>query len=419
MKKMANLKVSPWLLWGVGTIFYLYQFVVRVAPSVMADDWLLWYSIDTAILGSIVSLFYLSYSTMQVPLGLLFDKYGPQILMPLAALVIAFGCCLIAVSHSVFLFSLGRLLIGIGAACGFLGTLKIATLCFPEDKLGMLAGITTAMGTLGGIVGGAPLSLLNDMVGWQGSMLVLATAGVCLSILTYSLLSKLPKPKKHDFDTLGQGFHHLLGGLKALVKSSYAWRVALFAFCMYTPLSAFADIWGVPFFKDAYGYNEFTAASFTGTIFFGVIIGGFFLGKIIAIFGEHNAMIIGAISSFLLFSLILYFPLPKPLLFLALFLLGIAFVPECIAFTLVYSVLPNDRGGIAVGFTNMITMASGIVMQPLIGWILDLFSPSKNPGHTDVAQLFHYQVSLSVILVCLFGACVLAFSLRPSCQMAN
>lgn len=416
MSDTNNKFTSQWFLWGIGTLFYLYQFVVRVAPSVMADDWLLWFSIDTAILGSVVSLFYISYSGMQIPLGLLFDKYGPRVLMSFAALVIALGCLLTLISSSLFLFSAGRLLIGFGSACGFLGTMKIATLCFQEDKIGMLAGLTTAIGTLGGIVGGAPLSLLNDIIGWQGSMGVLALSGVGISILSYICLGYLPKPKKHDFETLAEGFHHLIDGLKILTRSGYAWRVALFAFCMYTPLSAFADIWGVPFFKDIYGYDEFVAASLTGTVFFGVIVGGILLGQILKFFGEYYAMILGALASLTFFALILYVPLPKPALFFCLFGLGVAFAPECVAFSLVYSVLPNDRGGIAVGFTNMVTMASGVLMQPLIGWILELLNPIEDATNTEALSRIHYQISLSTICICLFAACILAYTLRPAHQ---
>lgn len=397
---------SPWILWGIGTLFYLYQFVVRVAPSVMADDWILWFSIDTAILGTIVSLFYVAYSGMQVPLGLLFDKYGPRRLMSIAGIIIALGCFITFTSHSIFLFSLGRLLIGLGSACGFLGTLKIATLCFPEEKLGMLAGLTTAIGTLGGIVGGAPLSFLNDIMGWQNSMLILAIAGLLMSLAAYHWLRYLPKPKKVNHISFRDGFSHLISGLRILTHSPFAWRVSLFAFCMYAPLSAFADIWGVPFFKDAFGYDEISAASFTGTIFFGIIIGGILLGRIIKLFGNYYSMVIGAFSSLILFSMILYLPMGEIPLFICLFLLGVAFAPECIAFTLVYSVLPNDRGGIAVGFTNMVTMASGVLLQPLIGWILDLTAPA------NLDSVLHYQIALSTVVGCLLLACVLALSFK-------
>lgn len=397
--------ISPWLLWGMGSLFFLYQFVVRVAPAVMADDWLLWFSIDTAILGSVVSLYYISYSGMQVPLGLLFDKYGPRALMTAAALVIAIGCILTMVSHSIVLFSIGRFIIGLGSACGFLGTLKIATLCFSDERLSLIAGLTTAIGTFGGIVGGAPLSFLTEFIGWRGSFIVLAVFGIFISMLAFFMLRFLPKPKKVRFKSVSHAFHDMVVGLRIVMRKSYTWRVALFAFCMYTPLSAFADFWGVPFFKDSFGYDEIYAASLTGTVFLGVIAGGVFLGGMIRVFGQHNSMIIGAMTAIVTFSLILFAPLSEPALYCILFLQGLAFAPECIAFSLIYSVLPNGRGGIAVGFTNMVAMTSGVLLQPLIGWILEFSSLSQG--------LVRYQLALSTILLCLVGAFVLALNLRP------
>ncbi len=397
--------ISPWLLWGMGSLFFLYQFVVRVAPAVMADDWLLWFSIDTAILGSVVSLYYMSYSSMQVPLGLLFDKYGPRALMTTAALVIAFGCILTMISHSLILFSIGRFIIGLGSACGFLGTLKIATLCFPEERLSLIAGLTTAIGTFGGIVGGAPLSFLTESIGWRASFLVLAVIGFAISVLVFSMLRFLPKPKKQRFKTVSHALHDMIVGLRIVIRKPYTWRVALFAFCMYTPLSAFADFWGVPFFKDSFGYDEIYAATLTGTVFLGVIAGGVLLGGMIRIFGQHNSMLLGAATAIITFSLILFAPLSEPFLYGILFLQGLAFAPECIAFSLIYSVLPNGRGGIAVGFTNMVAMSSGVLLQPLIGWMLEFSSLSQG-----VAR---YQLALSTILLCLVGAFILAVSLRP------
>lgn len=397
--------ISPWILWGMGSLFFLYQFVVRVSPAVMADDWLLWFSIDTAMLGSVVSLYYVSYSSMQVPLGLLFDKYGPRALMTTAALVIALGCTLTMISHSLILFSIGRFIIGLGSACGFLGTLKIATLCFPEERLSLIAGLTTAIGTFGGIVGGAPLSFLTEFIGWRGSFLILAAIGLFISILAFSMLRFLPKPKKVRFKTASHAFHDMLVGLRIVMRKSYTWRVALFAFCMYTPLSAFADFWGVPFFKDSFGYDEIYAASLTGTVFLGVIAGGVLLGGMIRVWGKHNSMVLGATTAVVTFSLILFAPLSEPLLYGTLFLQGMAFAPECIAFSLIYSVLPNGRGGIAVGFTNMVAMTSGVLLQPIIGWVLEFSSFSQG--------LERYQLALSTILVCLVGAFVLALSLRP------
>lgn len=406
-----NNSISPWFFWGIGALFYLYQFIIRVSPSVFEEEWLVWFSIDTAVLGTIVSMYYFSYSWMQVPLGVLFDKFGPRILISLAGLICSTGLLLIVVSDSIFLAGFARLLMGLGSACGFLGTLKIATLCFPPERIGAIGGITTAFGTLGGIIGGAPLSYLGSQIGWKGSMIVLSILGLLISLIAWISLAKLhhhaSRSLSHRHLTLGD----LFAGITKVIKSPYAWKISLFAFCMYTPLSAFADLWAVPFLKDTYGYKKEYAAFVLAFMFVGVILGGFSLDAMIRRYGNERSMVIGALGSFFMIVLIIYFPLPDYGLMTALFLAGFFFAPECISFGKVCTVVPDKMEGMAVGFTNMITMFSGFILQPLIGLILKFFNPGEQGIHVTV-ESFHYHVALSIIPICLFIAGLIAIHLK-------
>ena len=320
-----NSPFSSWFFWGIVAFFYLYQFIIRVSPSVFEDEWLVWFSIDTAVLGTIVSMYYFSYSWMQIPLGVLFDKFGPRILISIAGLICSTGLLLIVVSDSIFLAGFARLLMGLGSACGFLGTLKIATLCFPPERIGAIGGITTAFGTVGGIIGGAPLSYLGDLIGWKGSMIILSIIGLFISLIAWVSLAKL-----HHHTTKALSHKHLtitdlFTGITKVIKSPYAWKISLFAFCMYAPLSAFADLWAIPFLKDTYDFKKEYAAFLMAFMFLGVIVGGLLLDMMIRRYGDERSMLIGALGSFLSMVVVIYIPLPDYALMIALFLTFVAF----------------------------------------------------------------------------------------------
>lgn len=410
--------ISPWFFWGIGALFYMYQFIIRVSPSVFEDEWLVWFSIDTAVLGTIVSMYYFSYSWMQVPLGVLFDKFGPRILISVAGLICSVGLLLIVVSNSIFLAGFARLLMGLGSACGFLGTLKIATLCFPSERIGAIGGITTAFGTVGGIIGGAPLSYLGDCIGWKGAMIVLSVIGLVISLVAWFSLSKLHHHVTKSLEHKHLSLKDLFAGVASVVKSPYAWKIALFAFCMYAPLSAFADLWAIPFLKDTYGFKKEYAAFLLAFMFVGVIVGGFLLDTMIRRYGDEKAMVMGGIGSFASIVVVIYVPLPDYALMFALFLSGFFFAPECIAFGKVCTVVPEKMGGTAVGFTNMITMFSGFLLQPLIGFILKLFNPGEFGAHVTVDP-FHYHVALTIIPICLGIATLIAIQLKKEARMSR
>jgi len=375
----------------------------------MADDWMLAYAVDASSLGIIAASYYYAYAGMQVPLGLLMDKLGPRRLLALAGLVCAIGCLLMASTRILWLASIGRFLIGMGAACGFLGTMKVATLWFHPSKIGMIAGLSTAIGTIGGITGQAPLSMLNEVIGLKGSLVVLTAAGVMVGAIIWLCVRDLPEKNQEKDEELTVS---LLEGLSSVLFNPQAWLIAFHGFLMYVPLAAVADLWGIPFLKSAYGMEEKYAAIMVSFIYIGVIVGGFLLGKFTELFRrKRTPMLIGALASLCCYSAIFFIhPLPEWLIYGLLFLGGVFFSTECLCFAAVCEHLPRQYGGIAVGFTNMIVMMSGVLLQPLIGWLLNVNWDGQMHGNIPYYSLEAFQKALWIVPVCLLlAACVLFF----------
>src|SRR5262245_41850721 len=108
------------LIWLIAALFYLYQFVIRVAPSVFAHDMRLFLVVDACMLGSIISLYYYGYAGMQIPAGIILDRIGVKRPLMLCCLMLAAGALLFSMTHNIYLLSLARLMMGIGSAFGFL-----------------------------------------------------------------------------------------------------------------------------------------------------------------------------------------------------------------------------------------------------------------------------------------------------------
>ena len=107
--------IMPWLVWGSAALFFLYEYLQRVAPSVMVDDLMRAFAIEGAGVGELGAFYYYAYAILQIPVGVLADRYGPRRPLVLAALLCVVGSVLFAMAHGFASAALGRLLIGTGS----------------------------------------------------------------------------------------------------------------------------------------------------------------------------------------------------------------------------------------------------------------------------------------------------------------
>jgi len=143
---MDNDRIPPRLLamWGLAASTFLYAFLQRVSPSVMVEDLMRDFGVGAAVLGSLSAFYLYAYAGLQIPLGLLFDRFGVRRLMVASIAVSGAGSLIFAAAPAVEIAYLGRALIGAGAACSFVGALTVTALWLPPARFAMLAGLAMA-----------------------------------------------------------------------------------------------------------------------------------------------------------------------------------------------------------------------------------------------------------------------------------
>ena len=158
-----------WLIWSLSALAFGYAFFQRVAPSVMVPELMAEFSIGAAVTGYLSALYFYPYVALQFPLGALLDRFGVRSLLTSAIGLAAIGSLLFAMAQSIEQAYLGRALVGIGSAVGFLSALTLAAKWFPPSMFAFLAGLVMLFGTISGVAGQAPLAAL--IAQWCGSML--------------------------------------------------------------------------------------------------------------------------------------------------------------------------------------------------------------------------------------------------------
>ena len=172
-----------WVIWGLAAAFYFSDYMARVAVGVMHRDLQIDFNLNEAQFGILSASFYVPYILMQIPVGLMVDRISIRWVLTAMSLLTALGCCVFGLADGLGMASVGRMLLGFAAAFAFISTLRLATSWFPPQMIGLLAGLTQAVGMLGAASGQAPVSFLVESIGWRHAMLAIALLFIVLAVL--------------------------------------------------------------------------------------------------------------------------------------------------------------------------------------------------------------------------------------------
>ncbi|MDI6748983.1 MAG: MFS transporter [Rhodocyclaceae bacterium] len=365
-----------WTIWGLGALFYLFAFYQRVAPAVMTDQLMADFAIGGAALGNLSAFYFYAYVAMQIPTGVMADRFGPRRVLAVGSGIAAFGSLLFALAPSFGWAAFGRLLVGASVAVAFVSTLKLASHWFPPQKYALASGMALFFGVAGGIMAGVPLRLLVENFDWRP---VMASAGVFAALLCVAIwLTVRDDPSEHGYTSHhpGDAAHHAplpaLASLAAVARYRDVWLLMLAPIGFSGAVLTFGGLWGVPWLKQVHGLDPKAAAAVTSTLLAAWALGGPLLGNWSEKLGRRKPLYLGSGAVALAgWALVIFLPLPLWLLVPLLVTIGFASGNIIIGFAWAKESVPLRLMGTTSGVVNMGPLLGGVILQPGVGWLLD------------------------------------------------
>jgi len=402
--KSSRIKsLIPWAIWGLGALFYAYEFFLQVSPSVMVPELMKEFAVTATSLGNLAAFYFYAYATMQIPVGVLLDRYGPRHLLTVACAVCGVGAYIFGNSHSLHSAEGGRLLVGLGSAFAAVGCLSLAARWFPTRRFALLTGLLLTIGMLGATGGDTQLAVLVSKFGWRGSMEKLAFVGFGLSFLIWLVVRDHPDtPPDPEFSAFSSPEHNLLAGLKSICKKKQSWIVAIYGGLMFAPTIAFGGLWGVPYIIRLYDISRLMAGGIVSSLFIGWAVGAPIIGWLSDHIGRRKTpMIVGSISAFILMLCILYLHVPVMMMGGLLFLFGVSSSGFLPAFSIIKEINPVQATGTALGFMNMANTVLGALLEPFIGFMLDLLWKGAKLKGVAVYSVASYKMAMIALPITL------------------
>lgn len=401
-----------WLIWGLAAAFYFSDYMARVAPSVMHKYLQIDFGMNEEAFGILTASFYIPYILMQIPVGLMVDRSSIRGLLTVMSIVTALGCFVFGLSDGLVMASLGRMLIGFSAAFAFISSLRLATSWFPPTMLGLLAGLTQALGMLGAAAGEAPVSFLVSAVGWRHSMLVMGFMFIVLSGLLYQFIRDNPMAGRQHKPVPQMG---IFRSLRVVLSSGQTWINALYAGCLFGPTAVIGEAIGPAYLQFGRGLGAHEAAFAIGLIFIGWGIGGPLTGWWSDTLGRRKPlMMASAVFGILLTTVLVYAPnLSATQFYALLFLFGLTNTGVGLSYAVSTELHHRMVVGTSIAFTNMASIFVGASLQPMVGKMVDAVAGSRS-YNVDLLQLSDFQSGLQLLPVCSFVALILSLCIRET-----
>jgi ACS family D-galactonate transporter-like MFS transporter len=163
-KKIPRLRWRIAWLVGAGVLI---NFLDRISLSVAAPQLQLTFSLTAAQMGLLFSAFFWSYAILQIPAGLLLDRFGVARVGRWGALLWSVASIMTACAGGFAGIFAARLLLGIAEAPSFPLNAKATGYWFPRGERALSTALFDAAAKFSNVIGVPLVALAVVMLGWR------------------------------------------------------------------------------------------------------------------------------------------------------------------------------------------------------------------------------------------------------------
>ena len=388
--------------------FILSQFY-RTTVAVLAPELTRALSLTPESLGLLTGAFFIASAAMQIPVGVLLDRYGPRRVLPVLTLTAATGVVIFATAEAAAMLALGQFVIGAGCSGIFMGGLVLVARWFPKNRFATLSSILLAISVGGNLLTGTPLALAAEAFGWRGA--ILATAGLLLLVSALTLLLVRDAPPGHAWherkpESLGQAIR----AVGTILARRDIRGILAMAFVTYASMVTIRGLWAGPYLADIHGLDTVNRGHVLFAMSLATLVGSLIYGPLDRRFDTRKGVVLsGGLAVGAVLLTLAAFPDPGLPVVIGLFcLLALCGPYYVILLAHGRAFFADHLVGRAMSTMNFFTFAGVGVTQVLTGVVVGRFGENAGGAHPIGA----YRAVFIFLVVVLLAALALYASSR-------
>ena len=407
--------ITGWTILFSLSLIYMIISLFRQSPAVLATSIMSDLNYNAAQMGLLNGALFYTYALLQIPAGHYVYKIGMKRSIIYSLIVSAISFVMFAAFSNFTVLLISRILTGVGLAFFLVPVITILANWFKDQNFPQKLSIIVSAGGLGILIGSSPLSLINNMIGWRGSFIVIASIAMLCFILVLILVEEQPITEEKKFeeltddDTSGTS---IFNEIIIILKNKLFWAPTLWSSIVIGIYSGFGGLWAGPYLEHTLGLGSDLMGLILSMLAIGMIAGSpaltFFAKELI-----KSSKITLALSSLITALIFVYLiiqgsDVPIAGLFIV-FVLFSAFTFSLCSITLnrITSIYSGNLKGTAIGVYMTFIWISSAFIQQITGWILDMVHGKD--GYYIITQFdeaFYLYIALCIVATILIASTI-------------
>jgi nitrate/nitrite transporter NarK len=379
---------------------YLLSYLYRTVNAVISPELTRELALSPGALGLLTSAYFVAFAAMQIPAGMLLDRYGPRRVEPVLLLIAGTGALAFGFAGGEAELLAARALIGAGVAVCLMAPMKAIATWYPVEQQASLGGWMMVAGGIGALVATAPLEFALRFASWRAIFIVLAATTYAVAIWIWFRVPDIAKPVQ------AVGFKRQWAGVTSIFANRRFWWIAPLGCLGFGSFMAVQGLWSVPWLMDVNGYDRAAAARHL-LVMSVVMLGGYVLVGLFAtrlarrglrpqhIFGFGFALNAAALSA-------VFAELPGTQAWWALY--GLGATANILAFTVLNEGFARELAARANTALNLLMFIGSFATQWGIGLVIDAARTGLGFDTANGLRLAFAIVLAADTLACLWFA---------------
>lgn len=388
-----------WVVFASVLFTYFLMASQRTAPGLITNQVMRDFHVTASTIGLLTSLQFFAYTGLQIPFGILADRYGPNLFLILGAILTGIGTIIYSLGTNEFILFLARFLTGIGDATIWVNLVLILSQWFKVKEFVRLIGLAGMTGSLGFLLATVPFSASIDLLGWRTAFfsvgMMLCLCGILLYFVLIQKSKQIPPSnlttKKNEIQR-----EKTLILLRRIFSNRQAWALFLCHFGVVGAYVGFIGSWAVPYGIHVYGMTRSGASQLIMIGLIGALIGAPLTSWISSVLATiKRPYVIVHLTILLCWTAFLLFNGKPPILMLYIlfFIIGFGYGASALTFAVVRQSFPIRDSGVVSGFANTGGFLSAVLLPSIFGMVLDHFPATPN----SVSMGYYYSFFIPVL----------------------